>query len=323
MTSLISFNMSYYVNSTSKSMSPTKLASLKRNPKSNRVTRNYNVTSSRSYKQNLSNFFPEFYGSYDYDKAFNENASSVQLYGLFPSDYDDGLSNTNGSHASGFYSENPDQKSILTTQLSAPLLYILFMFILYFIIISILFMSALYSHRKRVGYNYDENFEYSTQSDDCVEENLVEKNSNQNEFLVHHSLYDEDTDESDSIYEARSLKSTSLRNNFDKYQLGKKYNRKQFATSYVKKKNLKKRKSQKLEMSSFIILKKILKMLPLNKSQNLVVRESDRELQTNRPQIDEKSDSVLVNKQFNKSSFMECPSVQPLLNENWLDENEL
>ena len=64
-------------------------------------------------------------------------------------------------------------------------------------------------------------------------------------------------------------------------------------------------------------------MLPLNKSQNLVVRESDRELQTNRPQIDEKSDSVLVNKQFNKSSFMECPSVQPLLNENWLDENEL
>ena len=320
MTSLISFNISY-VKSTSKSMSPTKLASLKRNSKLNRVTRNYNVTSSRSYKQNLSNFFPEFYGSYDYEKVFNENTSSVQLYGLFPSDYDDGLSNTNGSHAPGFYSENQNQKSILTTQLSAPLLYILFMFILYFIIISILFMSALYSHRKRVGYNYDENFEYSTQSDDCGEENLVEKNSNQKEFLVHHSLYDEDTDEeADSIYEARSLKSTSLRNNLEKYQSGNKYKRKHCAAKYLKKKNLKKRKSEKLEKTSFIILKQILKMLPLNKSQNLVVRECDRELQTNlTQQIDNKS---ALKQQFNKSNFMECPSVQPLLNENWLDENE-
>lgn len=115
-------------------------------------------------RQRTNRFFLDFYGSYDYNTDYNSD-NSTHLYGLFPSDYDTNLvAAANDSLALGYKSDTS-----FINGLSAPLLYILCMLSLYLIIICVAFMSALYSHRKRVGYNYDEDG-FTSQSDESSDE---------------------------------------------------------------------------------------------------------------------------------------------------------
>lgn len=79
------------------------------------------LTESRISNRNLPNFFPDFYGNYDYETP-EDNSSAIQLFGLFPSDYDGGIVLTNDSSFLGFKPE-----SLSPSTLSAPLLYITLM----------------------------------------------------------------------------------------------------------------------------------------------------------------------------------------------------
>ena len=115
--------------------------------------------------------FPDFYDNYDYDSMQSNNRTPVsqalQIFGLSSSDYDTGLIFDNGSSLLSDYSTENDtiSSSQLISQLSTPLIYILFMLLIYSSIILVVFMSAVYTHRKRVGYNYDESFEEFTNQD--------------------------------------------------------------------------------------------------------------------------------------------------------------
>ena len=111
------------------------------------------------------NLFPDFY---DYNSADEPMNNSSNLFGLFPSDYD--TTSNNESYFLGFKSE-PTSSSM--SQLSVPIVYILCMLALYFFIIAVAFFSALYSHRKQVGYNYDDNTDCNQSDDSGSEENQL------------------------------------------------------------------------------------------------------------------------------------------------------
>lgn len=79
------------------------------------------TSTSQILSKSLPNFFPDFYGNYDYETRV-DNSSAIQLFGLFPSDYDGGLVLTNDSTFLGFKPETMNANT-----LSAPLLYITLM----------------------------------------------------------------------------------------------------------------------------------------------------------------------------------------------------
>ena len=91
------------------------------------------------------------------ESAYDE--STLQY--LIPTDYE--INNSSAYFIDNNVSTNETgSTSSLMTQLSTPILYIVFMMFIYALIILIVFISAIYSHRKRIGYTYDENL-----SDDC------------------------------------------------------------------------------------------------------------------------------------------------------------
>ena len=106
----------------------------------------------------LSNFFPDFYQNYDYDQFYidemqstKQNQTSEPYYGVYSNnDY------FNSTYLNDQSNNNITSSISILSQLSTPLFYIVLLLIFYCCIVFVLFMSALYSHRKRVGYNYDE-----------------------------------------------------------------------------------------------------------------------------------------------------------------------
>lgn len=149
------------------------------------------TTSTMSRRPKFQSLFPDFYDyNTDDDGGTNSSSSSSNLFGLFPSDYEIS-SKQNNSFFLGFNSE-PDGSSM--GQLSAPLMYILCMLGLYFVIITVAFMSALYSHRKQVGYNYDESVEYNQNDDSSSEENqLLGPESQQMEVVCESNEFPNDS----------------------------------------------------------------------------------------------------------------------------------
>lgn len=149
------------------------------------------TTSTISRRHKYLGLFPDFYDyNTDADDGTNSSSPSSNLFGLFPSDYEIS-SKQNDSFFLGYNSE-PD--GISMGQLSAPLMYILCMLGLYFVIITVAFMSALYSHRKQVGYNYDESVEYNQNDDSSSEENqLLSPESQQMEVVCESNEFPNDS----------------------------------------------------------------------------------------------------------------------------------
>jgi len=92
-------------------------------------------------------------------------AMPSRIYGLLPVEYDGGFVNENASSILGdFYgTENETlatNENFLSNQFSTPIMYILCMMIIYGFIILVVCIYALYSHRKRIGYNYDDSLEH-------------------------------------------------------------------------------------------------------------------------------------------------------------------
>ena len=100
--------------------------------------------SSAAAASSSSSFYAQFMGlaQAEYDGGKLENSSAI-----FVDDY---------SASSNVTTSEFSLRAALFGQLSTPLIYLLLMFGVYAIMIFIIFISALYSHRKRVGYNYDE-----------------------------------------------------------------------------------------------------------------------------------------------------------------------
>ena len=179
-------------------------------------------------------FFPDFVDTYDYDKALNQS-SSIQLFGLLPTDYDGGLVVDNGTNILGEYSselDEPESAGLLVNQLSTPLIYILFMLLLYAAIIFVVFMSALYSHRKRIGYNYDEDFPDSTSTNSSSDEDEVNEeedvrveeapNVDSDDIVIEDSYYYEENkcyneeEDDDYYYEDSEIEEMELRKKLKK-----------------------------------------------------------------------------------------------------------
>jgi hypothetical protein len=122
------------------------------------------IDKNRIKLKKLSNFFPDFYQNYDYDQLYvdemqptKDNQTTDQYFGFF--------SNNNYFNSSYMSDQlNNNSTSSIFSQLYTPLFYIVLLLIIYCFIVFVLFMSALYSHRKRVGYNYDE----------CVDESGID-----------------------------------------------------------------------------------------------------------------------------------------------------
>ncbi len=195
---------------------------------------NTNINPTTKKFSHTSGIFPDFYGSYDYNT--DNNSSAFQLFGLFPSDYDGGLVPSSNESVSLSYKSETQSKS---TQLSAPLFYILFMLGLYLVIIFTTFMSALYSHRKRVGYNYDD--DYSTLSEDSSDERqLLEPENKQ------HTENIEMLESSQEIIESFSQGS-------EFYKVIDDIDATNFANFYTQPVKPKPRKNQLLESSKLIV----------------------------------------------------------------------
>ena len=158
------------------------------------------------------NLFPDFYDNYDYegksprlapaatgleyDGSVVVDSNSSNIFG----DYD-------GSQASASSSSpvSQDQNNSIFGQFSTPIMYIICMLSLYAIIIFVVFISALYSHRKRVGYNFDETLDGESAS------TLDELDSN----VQYKSFYDDENEESSHAEKhmtaKRSLKSNRIK----------------------------------------------------------------------------------------------------------------
>jgi hypothetical protein len=296
-------------------------------------------------KRIFSNYFTDFYGSYDYDKILNNvNSSSPQFFGLFSSDYDAAVQmNLNDSSASlNYYSDDnntDDGKSLLNGQLSVPLLYIMFMFILYFIIICALFMSALYSHRKRIGYNYDDSLDVLSQNEENLQENNANnvemkqpfKNKTKYNYFNNKKINNNNTEseddhdfvsENNELIQNRKIQSCHsnkiIKTNKNKVTY-KSLKTKQTNANKLKMKNngtnkihFKSLNSKRIEKSSFLMLKKLFKLLPDKRNKNTKLKNfHNRDYECN--------ESL---KNDNKNDESKC-SIQPLLfNGDYIDENE-
>jgi hypothetical protein len=125
--------------------------------------------------------------SFDYPQIAAYLQQPSRIYGLLPVEYDGGFVNENASSILGdFYgAENETlatNENFLSNQFSTPIMYILCMMIIYGFIILVVCIYALYSHRKRIGYNYDDSLEhldgYSSN------EEIDEAYSERSEFLA-------------------------------------------------------------------------------------------------------------------------------------------
>ena len=165
------------------------------------------ITKTNTSKRKWPYIFPDFIDTYDYDIISNQSSSSsIELFGLTPIDYDGGILADNITNFIGEYSNDigePESASLLISQLSTPLIYILFMLLLYVIIIFVVFISALYSHRKRIGYRYNDFVDSSSISSDdtsdeaCHTERVLKKNNkiiSNNELKVCNEIQNIDSD---------------------------------------------------------------------------------------------------------------------------------
>lgn len=138
-----------------------------------RTSTSTTTTTTTSPKITINSFFPEFYdlGYPNPNESKDNNTNNLllkssEIFGLVPTDYDGSILFDNksllfqddqdySSSSSSFYNDtfSSDQ---LVSQLKTPLFYILFMLLIYGAIILVVFMSAIYSHRKRAGYSYED-----------------------------------------------------------------------------------------------------------------------------------------------------------------------
>ena len=120
--------------------------------------------------------YPQFATSLN--KRKQENASETfptRIYGLLPVEYDGGFVNDNGSSLlDNFYTSENGTLTTNEIQFSTPILYILCMMFIYGFIILVVCIYALYSHRKRIGYNYDEQLDEYSSSEE-IDEYIREK----------------------------------------------------------------------------------------------------------------------------------------------------
>ena len=145
--------------------------------------------------------FQEFNYNYDYNPWPQERSNKTQLplaktrfFGLLPIDYDGGfvVDNNNNNESSSvlsdlYASENRNgtltASQVINNELSSPLMYIMSMLFVYAFIILVVFVFALYSHRKRIGYNYDDSLENLDSSESSCED-LEDASSESAEFLL-------------------------------------------------------------------------------------------------------------------------------------------
>jgi hypothetical protein len=120
--------------------------------------------------------------------------STLELLGLIPSDYDGGyLLADNGSvfmndYDASITSNENETTAFTANQYSAPFIYIAFMLVIYVLISLVVFLSALYSHRKHVGYNYDD----SLNQDSCSssdEQQQQQQHQQQQHSLERHIIF--------------------------------------------------------------------------------------------------------------------------------------
>jgi hypothetical protein len=137
-------------------------------------------------------------------------SSTLELLGLIPSDYDGGyliadnssvfLNDYDAPTTNGGGDTNENEKSVLTaSQYTAPFLYIAFMLAMYVLISLIVFLSALYSHRKHVGYNYDDSLnEESFSSSDEQPRQQQQEAQSQTQQLESHVIYTNQNERTDN-----------------------------------------------------------------------------------------------------------------------------
>ena len=105
----------------------------------------------------------------------NEAATPSRIYGLLPIEYDGGFVNDNSSSILGdFYGSENETLTTNENQFSTPIMYIICMMAIYGFIILVVCIYALYSHRKRIGYNYDENLDGYSSSEE-MDESICER----------------------------------------------------------------------------------------------------------------------------------------------------
>lgn len=286
------------------------------------------VADTTTRKLTTPNFFPDFYGSYDY--STDAKNSSFQLLGLFPTDYETGPVSNNDTY---FYGYKSDESFSITSQLSAPLMYILCMLALYLIIISIAFMSALYSHRKRVGYNLDDSIEYL--SDESSDENQLLDPELERLNVVDERIqeYDDRSIDNQSIGENElSLNSSSLIKNkkheisdLNKFSKLEKKKIENFLKNYInkklqrtKKKSKKRFKKKRHERLSFLFLNKLVKLFPASTLNNQVSTSMNNDVKLYETEMKTTKSYVYP--------YIENSTTNPksqLIQTSWNDENEV
>ena len=126
----------------------------------NQIGKEFNFQSANSTLRStlLPKLFPDFY---DDEQVANEGLVENNFYSpLIPNEndtssqllFDDNLYSSSENET--FY-----RASDFFSQLSTPLSYVLFMLFIYSIIVFFVFISAVYSHRKRIGYNYSDSLD--------------------------------------------------------------------------------------------------------------------------------------------------------------------
>jgi hypothetical protein len=198
----------------------------------NAVTSNKIQTSSKKYLSSI--LFPDFYDSDTYEpgksmsregkSSTSDDLDSNLFLDLLPSDDLDpsganrAISTANDNNKTAVFLNDDyivndfaanytlisDDEDSFYTQMSTPLFYILFMFLIYILIITVIFMSAIYSHRKRVGYNYEdiEDEEAVEDEDDPTKTvNIFKKKSSSDKLDIENELGDFDNE--DNIFKSK------------------------------------------------------------------------------------------------------------------------
>jgi hypothetical protein len=106
--------------------------------------------------------------SHNSEEEYDES-TYPQIQYLFPVEYEKNQSTFDFSG-----NNQTDLQNSLMSQLSTPFLYICFMLIIYAIIVIVVLVSAVYSHRKKTGYHYEEDSsEYTDDSESSDETSLT------------------------------------------------------------------------------------------------------------------------------------------------------
>jgi hypothetical protein len=126
---------------------------------SNQIGKKFSFQSTNSTSRTiLPKLFPDFY---DDEQVANKGIPENNFYSpLIPNEND---TSSQFLFDDNLYSSSENETlyraSDFFSQLSTPLSYILFMLFIYSIIVFFVFISAVYSHRKRIGYNYSDSLD--------------------------------------------------------------------------------------------------------------------------------------------------------------------